>query len=525
MTRKWRFGLVLLVLSVTPVRSQSPYDRYLQAWRNIDQTKQTLSRLDTQIAGCRWTDFSRKKRLEEQRKGYKRTLRDESLLAAQSLREHMNSLPNLDDRSEMVLKSWYQIGKYYIDGGKCPNATPYLARCRTHPRFRSARVDGEPLHKMVRPLELSCRKSWLARVIGTIRITYSGKTAYIFKHHADALADSRPYSSYELERLGTRVFGVDEIAGAKKVVGELAGSQQILVKPPFLLVAGPGKYYDRISAMKIPSQERGYTLAQEEITRSLPAIYRDLISPAVRRLKREYFDQAAPQRLIPIYIVGGRLDEQGLEQYAQYCETIHFRSCGSRIGYYLEYDNSIMVWLATGGGTLIHELVHALMASDFPDAPGWLNEGIASMNEELGPNGVPLDNWRLAYAQALLQRFGRVIPIERLMGLSEADFEYGDLAPLHCAMARYFCLYLYEKHGVLPAVYKDIRHWPQVSPMAPIDIIRSHLRGQSVRNIQEDWQRWIAGRALPDKWYDVGRVMRDEVGQLKFDPWNPPVPD
>jgi peptidoglycan hydrolase-like protein with peptidoglycan-binding domain len=51
-----------------------------------------------------------------------------------------------------------------------------------------------------------------------------------------------------------------------------------------------------------------------------------------------------------------------------------------------------------GYGTLLHELIHALVEADFPTAPAWLNEGLASLYErtqwrEQKLHGLP--NWRM----------------------------------------------------------------------------------------------------------------------------------
>ena len=68
------------------------------------------------------------------------------------------------------------------------------------------------------------------------------------------------------------------------------------------------------------------------------------------------------------------------------------------LGYFNPADDLIM---ATGGqagyGTVLHEMIHALMAQDHPDAPPWLNEGLASVYERTAWREGrlrPLPNWR-----------------------------------------------------------------------------------------------------------------------------------
>ncbi|WP_456386711.1 peptidoglycan-binding domain-containing protein [Desulfolithobacter sp.] len=69
------------------------------------------------------------------------------------------------------------------------------------------------------------------------------------------------------------------------------------------------------------------------------------------------------------------------------------------LGYYNPADNLIM---ATGGrtgyGTLLHEMIHALIEADFPQAPPWLNEGLASLYERTQWTPARLNtlpNWRM----------------------------------------------------------------------------------------------------------------------------------
>jgi hypothetical protein len=68
------------------------------------------------------------------------------------------------------------------------------------------------------------------------------------------------------------------------------------------------------------------------------------------------------------------------------------------LGFYNKKDNLIA---ATGGafgyGTLLHELIHAFVNSDFPEAPLWFNEGLATLYERTQWQGntlKSLPNWR-----------------------------------------------------------------------------------------------------------------------------------
>ena len=69
------------------------------------------------------------------------------------------------------------------------------------------------------------------------------------------------------------------------------------------------------------------------------------------------------------------------------------------LGYYNPSDNLIMATSGRAGyGTLLHEMIHALIAADFPNAPAWLNEGLASLYERTQWSNSQLHalpNWRM----------------------------------------------------------------------------------------------------------------------------------
>ena len=67
-------------------------------------------------------------------------------------------------------------------------------------------------------------------------------------------------------------------------------------------------------------------------------------------------------------------------------------------GFYMSGERKMVMNIATGTGTLAHELVHPLLAEDFPNVSSWFNEGFASLYEQSGSRGsrmMGFVNWRL----------------------------------------------------------------------------------------------------------------------------------
>ncbi len=137
----------------------------------------------------------------------------------------------------------------------------------------------------------------------------------------------------------------------------------------------------------------------------------------------------------------------------------------SIFGYYRRANNSLVMNIGTGGGTLIHEMVHAMAEADYPDIPAWLNEGLGSLFEASGtsPAGkvIGITNWRLKGLQADLKTNSET-QLDKLIGMDDKDF-YGERKSSNYAAARYFMQWLQEQ-GKLEAFYTRIREKKDSEP-------------------------------------------------------------
>ena len=195
-----------------------------------------------------------------------------------------------------------------------------------------------------------------------------------------------------------------------------------------------------------------------------PAIFRedelehwhdDTIAPAVAPCRPPI---SRPRRNEPVTVLLFR----GEASYNHYCGKLFGDRDISIYGYYKPNLRTLVLNVDTGGGTLLHELTHALMDFDFPQAPDWLNEGLATLHEQCrfrtGPNGPWIEglvNWRLEGLQEVIRQ-GRLRSLESLV--VDPDFR-GHLEGTNYAQARFFCLYMQDK-GVLEQVFEDCRRDP-----------------------------------------------------------------
>ncbi|MCA9587785.1 MAG: hypothetical protein KC657_20825 [Myxococcales bacterium] len=157
---------------------------------------------------------------------------------------------------------------------------------------------------------------------------------------------------------------------------------------------------------------------------------------------------ARPAQAITVYLFG---DDA---RYQAFCKKKYSGPCISKYGFYQPSTRDMVMNAGLGLGTLTHELVHPFVETDFPDAPTWINEGIASVFEApvLPRKGEihGAKNWRLPrLLQAMRSAEKPKARLDRLFGMSDTTFR-GDDEDLHYALARYVCQWLDERGKLWP---------------------------------------------------------------------------
>ena len=162
----------------------------------------------------------------------------------------------------------------------------------------------------------------------------------------------------------------------------------------------------------------------------------------------------------------------------------------SRFGYYKPDKRALVMNIGTGGGTLVHEMVHALMEPDFPDAPTWFSEGLASLYEQCNytKDGlVGLVNWRLPVLRAGMAA-KTTLPLEKLTAATRDEFLDRHLGE-HYAQARYFCQYMQERK-VLGDFYRAFRDGCAKDPTGAKTLEK--VFGKPLPAVEKDWLAWVA---------------------------------
>ncbi len=165
-------------------------------------------------------------------------------------------------------------------------------------------------------------------------------------------------------------------------------------------------------------------------------------------------------------------------------------------GYYSSENGALVMNIATGGGTLVHELVHPFVEVDFPDAPAWLNEGLGSLFEQADERDghiVGKTNWRLAGLQDAIARH-RMGPLTTLIHTDTHEF-YDEDPGTNYAAARYLCYYLQER-GLLVRFYRSFRAKHAEDPTGEATL--RHVLGEGdLAAFQARWETWVSTLHFP----------------------------
>jgi hypothetical protein len=165
----------------------------------------------------------------------------------------------------------------------------------------------------------------------------------------------------------------------------------------------------------------------------------------------------------------------------------------SPYGFYRPDVRTIVMNAGPGIGTLTHEMVHPLVEADFPGAPTWIDEGIASLFEApvLSRDGEihGAKNWRLPRLRTALgsPREREATRLDALFGMSDATFRDDD-ETLHYAMARYACQWL-DEHEQLWGFYRAWRDDAADDPTG--ERAFASVVGETPREANARWQAWV----------------------------------
>jgi hypothetical protein len=228
----------------------------------------------------------------------------------------------------------------------------------------------------------------------------------------------------------------------------------------------PADYAQHVMVLKkkVPAQGFSLALAPPFVVvgdQPLAAVkvYADkTVTWAVKALKADFF-RKDPDEILDIWLFNDDLS------YRKYAKEIFGDTPTTPYGYFSSQHGALIMNIGTGGGTLVHEIVHPFMWANFPECPDWFNEGMGSLYEQsqdrLG-HISGLTNWRLAGLQKVIA--AKDLPtFKTLCSTTNSQFYKDDAKGTNYAQARYLCYYLQEQ-GLLVKFYREFVANHKVDP-------------------------------------------------------------
>lgn len=210
---------------------------------------------------------------------------------------------------------------------------------------------------------------------------------------------------------------------------------------------------------------------------------------AADRLEESFFDKR-PGQILDIYLF---VDKQSYERGVL---ALTGERPSTPYGFYSSSERGLFMNIATGGGTLVHEIVHPYVEADFPNAPPWLNEGLGSLFEQSAERDgriVGLTNWRLEGLQRAIGK-QQVPTFRALTSLGTNEF-YRDDRGTNYAQSRYLMYYLQEQ-GVLRSFYKAFRAAKKTDPTG-YATLQSALGERDMAAFKARWEKYVAKLRFP----------------------------
>jgi hypothetical protein len=203
----------------------------------------------------------------------------------------------------------------------------------------------------------------------------------------------------------------------------------------------------------------------------------------VKRLKDAYFTKD-PNEILDIWLFK---DE---ESYQKHAKVLFHTKPTTPYGYYSHADRALVMNIATGGGTLVHEIVHPYIAANFPECPAWFNEGLASLYEQCGDENGQIHgytNWRLAGLQRAIRN--HELPSFKTLSSTTTEEFYEKDRGDNYAQARYLCYYL-QQQGLLRDFYRRFHANHKQDPTG-YSTLKKVVGRDDMAKFQEEWEAYV----------------------------------
>jgi hypothetical protein len=250
-------------------------------------------------------------------------------------------------------------------------------------------------------------------------------------------------------------------------------------------------YQKHANALKTKLKNRGFTVLIEKpfvvIGDESPEMVKrrsqSTVKWAVEKLKQDFFTKD-PENILNIWLFKDEFS------YRKHAKEFFGDEPETPYGYYSSANRALVMNISTGGGTLVHEIVHPFIEANFPDCPAWFNEGMGSLFEQSGEEDghiVGYTNWRLAGLQRAIRQ--KTVPTFKfLLSTTERQFYLADTGTNY-AQSRYLLYYLQQK-GLLVKFYQDFYANRKTDPTG-YQTLQKVLDEKNMTEFQTNWEAYI----------------------------------
>jgi hypothetical protein len=255
-------------------------------------------------------------------------------------------------------------------------------------------------------------------------------------------------------------------------------------------------YEQHVAALKVRTGnafgvriEAPFVVIGDEMPVALEAHAKNTVRWATVMLKQDFFDKD-PEKILDVWLF------KDARSYEDNVLALFGERPTTPYGYYSSANGGLIMNIATGGGTLVHEIVHPFMEANFPECPAWFNEGLGSLYEQCGEedghiHGYP--NWRLPSLQKAI-RAGRVPSFKDFTSMSTRAF-YDEDRGTNYAQARYLCYYLQEE-GLLVKFYREFHAHADSDPTG-YETLKGVLRAEDMDKFKRRWEAFVLTLSFP----------------------------
>src|SRR5216684_4427252 len=206
---------------------------------------------------------------------------------------------------------------------------------------------------------------------------------------------------------------------------------------------------------------------------------------AVDKLKQDFFAKD-PKEILDIWLF------RDAASYEKNALALFGEKPTTPYGYYSSTHKALVMNISTGGGTLVHEIVHPFVEANFPACPPWFNEGLGSLYEQSGEVDGHIHgytNWRLPGLQAAIK--ARKVPSFKTLTALDASGFYNEDKGTNYGQARYLCYYL-QQHGLLVKFYREF-YAHQKADRTGYQSLRKILGMIDMKAFKQKWENYVLG--------------------------------